>query len=503
MATLARHTHERNSLNETADRDLANIQDFYAKIMAVRCRECHASVARDLDPRRHLADWSNALAAGDDSDSTVSICAAPCPRMGCRAVTCLGCEKEPTVGVNTERTDAGHLDWCCDRGRLFAIWVFLTRYDQVELKMQEMESHNKKTKHDTALLKGMYGSTSRHRKQNKGVGYVSNSGFDDVATMFDEANMYGTLAVRAINFQSADTLTDGVLGQLLTLIAHLLPSRHDRPSSAFDKSPPSCLMSALRLGLLIDKMGQLLRNDSIADISKRASVYFPALDFVDVLGSHEATRDLVTGERYYKRGTSGLQMLSSGGAVDPKGKGKAASAGQMLVLGGAEDGNAAPLVSRLDNLVKQSRIMLGLGRGAEGRREMRSDADRVSLQLCKTIVMVHSRVDPGVETHKEDLGLSTVDTKSDGETAKAWTAFHQEACFELTEAAMEQNQLLGCVPTSHSPKGRIPYLMKEMASMATSLPEGIFVKASSETPGVMKCLVVGPSDTPYENGLFP
>ena len=187
---------------------------------------------------------------------------------------------------------------------------------------------------------------------------------------------------------------------------------------------------------------------------------------------------------------------------DRKGKGKAASAGQMLELGGAEDGNAASLVSRLDNLVKQSRIMLELGKGAEDRREMRSDADRVSLQLYETVVKVHSRVGPGVENPKEDVGLSTVETKSDSETAKAWTAFHQEACFELTDAVIERNQLLGCVSTSHSRKGRIPYLMKEIAGMATSLPEGIFVKTSSETPGVMKCLVVGPSDTPYENGLF-
>lgn len=214
------------------------------------------------------------------------------------------------MGVNTARTDTGHLDWCCDRGRLFAIWVFLARYDQVELKMQEMES-GKKTKHDAALPNDMYG---KHRKQNKGVGYVSNRGFENVAAMINEANMYGALAVRTINFQSADALTDSVLGQLLTLITHLLPSRHHRPSSAFYELPPSCLKAALRLGLLIDKMGQLLRNDSIADISKRASVYFPALDFVNVLGSHSSTHDLVTGERYYKRGTSGLQVLSSGGA---------------------------------------------------------------------------------------------------------------------------------------------------------------------------------------------
>lgn len=353
--------------------------------------------------------------------------------------------------------------------------------------MQETESRKKE-------------SHSPQKKDSKGIGYVSNTGFDDPFALLNEFAMGGVRAVQAINFQCADTLTDGVLGQLLTLITRLLPSRHQKPNTAFDEAPSSTLLAALRLGLLIDKVAQLLRNDSIADISKRSSVYFPALEFVKVLGTHRATEDLVTQERYYKRGTSGLQLLSMGGAYDPKGKGKARSS-RMLALGDAQDGNAPSLVNRLDNLVKQSQIMLGLGKGSGGRREMRSEADRISLELCEMIVKVHTRVGANFETLEDDLNMLDVNTKSETETAKAWTAYHREACFELTEAAM-QGHFWAPRQAFHSPKGRIPYLMKEMASMATSLPEGIFVKASAETPGFLKCLIVGPEDTPYENGLF-
>jgi baculoviral IAP repeat-containing protein 6 len=42
----------------------------------------------------------------------------------------------------------------------------------------------------------------------------------------------------------------------------------------------------------------------------------------------------------------------------------------------------------------------------------------------------------------------------------------------------------------------------EVANMATSLPVGIFVKVSGTRPDIMKCLIMGPPDSPYGYGLF-
>ena len=46
-------------------------------------------------------------------------------------------------------------------------------------------------------------------------------------------------------------------------------------------------------------------------------------------------------------------------------------------------------------------------------------------------------------------------------------------------------------------------LRKEIASLTTSLPDGIFVKISESRPDVMKVLIVAVDGTPYESGLFP
>lgn len=473
-------------LPEGVESDIESLQQFYSAVAGTRCYKCRSSIAIDFDPKQHLRTWSNAMAG---NESTPSICAVMCSKSGCRAMTCLGCGKKPVVGTNMVQMDNGNLDWCCDDGRLFAIWVFLSRYDQVELKMQETEAQKAAEKQD-------------HRKKDRGVGYVSNAGFDGLFGMgafLSEATMYGAKSVKAIDFQSADRLTDDVLGQILTLTTLLLPSRKHQLGSSFERSPPPTLNSALRLGLLIDKVSELLRNDSIADISKRSSVYFPAMEFVKALALHESTAELVTLERYYKRGTSGLQAISAGeSSVDTKGKGKAkATSGQPVILGNPKDGDAPAVISRLGNLVKQSEIMLGLGMATGARREFRSDADnQTTMQLCNTIVSVHSTVGSltGMEEDLRNIGLSS--------NQKSWSNYHRESCFELTEDVLERHCFASQLNQRHSPKGRIPYLMKEMASMSTSLPEGIFVKASSETPGLMKCLIVGPDDTPYENGLF-
>ena len=54
----------------------------------------------------------------------------------------------------------------------------------------------------------------------------------------------------------------------------------------------------------------------------------------------------------------------------------------------------------------------------------------------------------------------------------------------------------------HSPKGRLKRLFTEIATLKTGLPKGIFEKYACSRPGCMKLVIVGPEDTPYENGLY-
>ena len=56
-------------------------------------------------------------------------------------------------------------------------------------------------------------------------------------------------------------------------------------------------------------------------------------------------------------------------------------------------------------------------------------------------------------------------------------------------------------PTPINPK-RTLTLAKELSTMATSLPPGIFIKSQQNRPDCIKALIAGPEGTPYYHGLF-
>ncbi|KAI9845625.1 MAG: hypothetical protein M1837_004599 [Sclerophora amabilis] len=508
---------------EGVDDNINTLRNFRSAVAAVYCRKCKTPLASDLNVKGLCATWSDATNNPDSSPA--SVCAISCPKPNCKTLTCLGCGGKPVTGINKVKTGAGVLDWCCDDGRLFAVWLFSARYDQVELQMQAIAASKASSAASKASqsrlpsreqqfppasatspryqVRSSSGAKQASTAEPKGTGYLGFEGYDDLVTMLNESSMYGPRATPAIDFQSADKLTDKVLSQLLTLITHLMPSKSG--SKSYDKSPPAALKATLSLGLLLDKVAELLRNDSLTDIGTRYTLYFATFSFVERLGSHKAMVELVSRDRYYKSQSLGLQALSeSGSQVPSDSKGKA-KAGPLvpLVFGDLEDGKAPALVTRLQNLFKQSEIML---KGVQkAKRDFQDSSEQTTLELCRRVLSIQSSLSHALPNEKylreKRQTVSNVvpaDVKS-----KAWSAYHKGACVEFTEEVLQRHHfMLATRNLSQSPRGRIPYLMKELAGMATSLPEGIFVKASADTLGMLKCLIVGPEGTPYEGGLF-
>ena len=61
-------------------------------------------------------------------------------------------------------------------------------------------------------------------------------------------------------------------------------------------------------------------------------------------------------------------------------------------------------------------------------------------------------------------------------------------------------------PSAQTMRGRMTRIASEITSLASNLPieagSSIFVRVDEDRPDVLKALIVGPEDTPYENGLF-
>ncbi|KAL8668978.1 MAG: hypothetical protein Q9168_006410, partial [Polycauliona sp. 1 TL-2023] len=233
----------------------------------------------------------------------------------------------------------------------------------------------------------------------------------------------------------------------------------------------------IELSLLQDRTAQLLRNDSLQDVDKRANLYFGAFEFVNRLYHHPSLDHLVTEDRFMKKSSAGLLAIS----LDWKGKGKT-KASTSLVVAHRSEGMASSLVACLSNLATQSKVLLS---GTNNRA-----AGEDILEIAQRIQKLHTRLAPhtakvaSITTWKEYLQAHCV-------TRRPNLARHLCA-FTAAEAAKIVS----------SPKGRMARLVTEQSEMTTSLPANVFVIVDDVRPDIMKALIVGPEGTPYESGLF-
>lgn len=475
--------------------NLKVLREFYGRVSDTKCRKCASPIGTDLQVKPIIGKWAEAAKIKAGKPCTTSICAVTCSNPKCGANTCLGCGEKPRVGSNTNQLEGLTLDWCCDYGRLFAIWLFLARYDQVELQMQAKQAER--------MAEAQRRSKRSRATQGKGIGYAE-YGIDDqyelLDALYSQQQTPGGMTFTGsgplmMEFRSADEKTDDLLRQILTFLRVLLPSASAKEGSKFDKIPPKALKAMLQLSLLLDKLAELLRNDSIDDLTKRSSLYFASFRFAEALGSHPATLELVVRERYSKRRSPGLQTLSERGKKrNVFGKaGDSLKGEQSLVIGEQKEALTPAIISRFQNLYKQSQIILAQGKFAQD--AFKGKSGQVALDLCEQIVITYVKISSRVKD-KTDISPQT----------NNWTQYHSDNALEQTDKVLEtyyfRHALLELESMRSPPLGRMQYLVKEIATMATSLPDGIFVKSTLSTPGALKCLMLGPEDTPYAGGLF-
>lgn len=177
---------------------------------------------------------------------------------------------------------------------------------------------------------------------------------------------------------------------ILGLTSRLLPDLA-KPG----KPTHTCLPAMLTLSLLYNKVAEHLRNDSLRDVKKRGSLYGVVFDFIERLACHPDLAYVVYQERYRKKKTAGLEILTR----SPKQKHKQGAGRQeVLVLGHANDGTSCSLAASMANLVTQSRnflksykTMINVPEGRSG-RAMFDIASRVA--ALQMLVATHTSIRP-------------------------------------------------------------------------------------------------------------
>ena len=466
--------------------DLEEIQAFTAKNMSITCYKCDTRLMQDISVSKWYKRWADA----QKRHESTSICALPCPK--CRAFTCVGCGRKPVMGKTTANVRDFTLDWCCEDGRLFAIWLLLCTYDETELALlPQADPQVKKPMTSVGKQPGQVLPT--------GTGYASITTSPSYlygptgGTVHYDSQQHSD--VRMLDFKRTDQKMDGMTKAIFDLITHLLPLQKG-------KAAPIGLSDMIELSLFQERAAQLLRNDSIQDIQSRASLYRSILRFVEKVGSHPDTRFLVIDGRYVKKRSPGLQYLSVDNNIEDRGKGKNRAKGKgahLLEVETSQKSMSSSLLDSMKNLNIQSDALLKTTRAVksgfnDGSGQEMLDLARRVTNLYKELTGLAFSKDAGKHRGKP------------GSKAAEWATYCAENRVAHVSGEVMANMRADlqeyALRLRDSPRNRLKVLTVQVTDLHTSLPEGIFIKAEESRIDVLKCLIVGPDDTPYEGGLF-
>ena len=115
--------------------------------------------------------------------------------------------------------------------------------------------------------------------------------------------------------------------------------------------------------------------------------------------------------------------------------------------------------------------------------------------MCKTIVKLYSLL--------EKLAHLASDTYSVEEVKDPWAEFSEKNRVTFTDDVLINHRFTKAFPSLKcSTSDRMLIIGREISSMTTSLPAGVFIKVAESRSDVMKVLMVGVEGSPYAGGLF-
>ncbi|KAK5652167.1 hypothetical protein OQA88_10809 [Cercophora sp. LCS_1] len=292
----------------------------------------------------------------------------------------------------------------------------------------------------------------------------------------------------------------------------LLPSRTRYQPSQFDfeESQPAVAFMLARSPLM-QKASEILRQTSIEEMTASRSLYSALMDFLAAMTRHPSAllHLLFTNLVLY----SEAEQLGPLTFWTPE---RTAGSSQ-----GAE--KTEPLNRLLETLADTCRYYLHAASAHVD--ELKTNDEAGALELANKIISTASGIQ---ETRKRSRSSffgdnstslqpiaqsSTVMTRSRSAMSAAKEAkgeaqaWHREHCVKdlpdevILKSFHFASKARGMANTN-MPRTRMKKLLTQVSSLRSDLPEGIFVRHGASRLDIMKVLIVGPEDTPYENGLF-
>ncbi|KZM19589.1 acid-amino acid ligase [Ascochyta rabiei] len=485
-----------------AGRKFETLSAFVTYLKASQCSNCSERYFKcESDVSSLFKDWYE----GKGTLSSLLTCKT------CSNFSCIACST-PNPKRSTVLVGNKSVFWCCEDGRLILIWLLLCGFDSFycwtkieaanEADMAKAQSEPQPQPLPLPKPEGK-GKGKAKLIQQSGVGYggsegysgyMSSMGLDDFESDFDDDDLskiqWSTSKLKSAIFRKTgpgrkplDNRSQALTAQqtfdklgaiVLGLLHYLLPSL-DR-SYHFDLDPPATVTELLLESKVLDYCTELLRNDSLDDAFARKSAYSALVDFVQTIGMHSTTAHLTvfTGK---PQEAESCNLLT-----------------RSFCRAQARSTILAPAIAEsLRDLSKLSDMLL---KNAEHYEAIyHAGGDQELLSLCRRISTLWKSLSVYILAPNLDVCSADAPIVSTEKVAAISDFDDDHVCATHAFATMAKAQF-------RSGPRRFKRLISEINVLKSSLPPGIFVRHGESRLDMMKCIIVGPGDSPYENGLF-
>ncbi|OCF77874.1 ubiquitin-conjugating enzyme family protein [Kwoniella mangroviensis CBS 8886] len=345
--------------------------------------------------------------------------------------------------------------------------------------------------------------------------------------------------------EKAQIASDAKTALLLSQVRAFLPDLN-RPGGARTSDHlvhPTALAHLRRRSAFVN---DLLRNDSLLDMSKRSDLYRALFDWLEIVSNHEALASMLAMPQMRPISNEPLPQDPCSVIVTYEG---ASSPRELLENCVIQAQAALKGLQSVDNVSKSSEDVMMTEedlriskaelarREREEKQEEKQDSNYQLRSFCERIVasartidksLIETKGKPFVDRMRESLprlpetGVSVEEKVSQGQNDESTTKIYEEwagrARFQYCDLTEEATSTSDKMFYRHAFNGSIQSLegmdmpkrslaiAKELAILTTSLPVAwhstIFLRVDETRVDVLKAMIIGPEGTPYENGCF-
>lgn len=420
----------------------------------------------------------------------------------CKTNHCRGCIKAVSCPPNcrgTEKTAACTIDACCAEIRVIALFEALGGFDRQYIGERIVSNSRAK---DIASKK----KANTRSVGPGGTGYGADKPYSGYHPDMDHVGRgrgrnRGNLANTTLGKEREALAAhwEEVVTRALRTVTTYLPAPYCDNPQVYDLLPHASLGPLIALSQLPDLLGDLLRNDSVTDWAERGETYRAMLALLRRMGDCEVTIRVLVQQHWERRDRSdGIEEWMWGDADIEWERELQDHGGPGRIVRGPR------LYECFKKLTRQCDAFLSgaaelLDEGQDGDEE--HDTTVKTAALCGDIIAARDDIDRAMAV----LGKTSADVgkgkgKAEDPTARMEEVYAQ-LCDELAfkHVGLSADDSRGCLSypsfnyqgdvnksanSTRKPKDRLR-LIKELSTMSTSLPPGVWVRVDEVRNDIM------------------